>query len=72
MPQMPDTIVNRPLQFVHHALVLIGIFFSFATIGAFNNGAHFIIPALIAVAAFGIASRVKYKWKHKATSSVYK
>ncbi len=72
MPRTPDTIINKPLQFLHHFIVLVGVFFSFVAIGAFNQGGHFIIQALIAVAAFVIASKIKYKWKHKATASVYK
>ena len=72
MPSTPDAIINRPLQFLHHLLVFFGIICAFATIGAFNTGGNFIVPALIAVAAFVIAAKIKYKWKHKATASVYK
>ena len=72
MPQTPDTIINGPLRILHHALIIIGLLFGLATIGAMGNGGNFLIPALFAGLAFFGASKIKYKWKHQATASVYK
>ena len=71
MPNMPDKITNNFLKFVHHTLCFVAIIAALITIGAFNTGGNFVLPALIAAACVWAAANIKYEWKHKASANLY-
>lgn len=72
MSRTPEVIINKPLQFLHNAFLLVGVMFALGAIVGFQNGQNFLLPALISGGAFLVASKIKYRWDKKIEIGGYR
>lgn len=72
MSRTPETIINKPLKTVHHALAGAGAFF--LAIGGihFAAGNNGIGQIIIAGVLFFLASKIKYTWVKQVEVGGYK
>jgi hypothetical protein len=72
MSRTPETVTNKFAEFCRNVLLAIGGFFTLVTLINTANGGNVVLPAVIAIAVFILAAKLKVHWRKKAEVGVYK
>lgn len=72
MSRTPETIISKPLEFIHNAFGFIGAAFAAGTGLSFVLNGNYLLPALISGVSFFVASKIKFKWIKEVEVGGYK
>lgn len=62
MSRTPETIISKPLKFIHDSLMLSGTLFLVISLIHFAAGGNGFVQLFIAIVLGGLGSKIKFKW----------